>query len=143
MLKEFKEFAMRGSVIDLAIGLILGVAFGKIVSSLVNDIIMPPLSLIFGRINFTDLFVPLDGNEYATLADAQAVGAPTINYGLFIITIVEFIIVAFTIFLVVRQINKLKKAPDSLAPTTKDCPYCYTQIPIPATRCPHCTTELQ
>lgn len=143
MLKEFKEFAMRGSVIDLAIGLILGVAFGKIVSSLVNDIIMPPLSLIFGRINFTDLFIPLDGNEYATLADAQAVSAPTINYGFFIITIVEFIIVAFAIFLVVRQINKLQKAPESIAPNTKDCPYCFTQIPIPATRCPHCTTELQ
>jgi large conductance mechanosensitive channel len=143
MLKEFKEFAIKGNMIDLAIAVILGGAFGKIITSLVNDIIMPPLGLLLGNVNFTDLFVSLNGTKYASLADAQAAGAATLNYGLFINTIIDFLIVAFIIFLIVRQINRMKGAPVPAAPTTKDCPYCYTQIPIPATRCPNCTSELK
>ena len=143
MVKEFKEFALRGSVIDLAIGVIIGAALGKIVTSLTNDIIMPPIGLLLGGVNFTDLFIALDGNEYASLATAQAVGAPTINYGVFINTILDFIIVAFVVFLIVRQMNRMKRAPIPAIPTTKECPYCYTQIPIPATRCPNCTSDLK
>jgi len=143
MLKEFKEFAIKGNMIDLAIAVILGGAFGKIITSLVNDIIMPPLGLLLGNVNFTDLFVSLNGTKYASLADAQAAGAATLNYGLFINTIIDFLIVAFIIFLIVKQINRMKRAPVPAGPTTKDCPYCYTQIPIPATRCPNCTSELK
>jgi large conductance mechanosensitive channel len=143
MLREFKEFALRGSVIDLAIAVILGAAFGKIVTSFTNDIIMPPIGLLLGGVNFTDLFIALDGNQYASLAVAQAAGAPTINYGVFINTIIDFIIVAFIIFLIVKQMNKMKHAPAPAAPNTKECPYCYTQIPIPATRCPNCTSEIK
>jgi large conductance mechanosensitive channel len=143
MLREFKEFALRGSVVDLAIAVILGAAFGKIVTSFTNDIIMPPIGLLLGGVNFTDLFIALDGNQYASLAVAQAAGAPTINYGVFINTIIDFIIVAFVIFLIVKQMNKMKHAPAPAAPTTKECPYCYTQIPIPATRCPNCTSEIK
>src|SRR4030043_66016 len=143
MVKEFKEFALRGSVIDLAIGVIIGAAFGKIVTSLTNDIIMPPIGLLLGGVNFTDLFIALDGNEYASLAAAQAIGAPTINYGVFINAIIDFIIVAFVIFLIVRQMNRMKRAPAPAAPSTKECPYCYTQIPIPAARCPNCTSDLK
>ena len=142
MLKEFKDFALRGNVMDLAIAVIIGGAFGKIITSFVNDIIMPPLGLLLGNVNFTDLFIALDGMKYGSLADAQAAGAPTLNYGLFINTIIDFILVAFVIFLVVRQINRVKRAPAPAAPTTKDCPHCFTQIPIPATRCPNCTSEL-
>jgi len=142
-LKEFKEFALRGSVVDLAIGVILGAAFGKIVTSLTNDIIMPPIGLLLGGVNFTDLFITLDGNQYISLAAAQAAGAPTINYGVFINTIIDFIIVAFVIFLIVRQMNRMKRVSEPAAATTKECPYCYTQIPIPATRCPNCTSTLE
>lgn len=142
MLKEFKEFVMKGNVVDLAVAVIIGAAFGRIITSLVADIIMPPLGLLLGKVNFTDLFVSLDGSKYASLADAQAAGAPTLNYGLFINTIIDFIIVAFVIFLIIRQINRVKKAPAPAAPTTKECPHCFTQIPIPATRCPNCTSEL-
>lgn len=143
MLKEFKDFALRGNALDLAIAVIIGGAFGKIITSLVNDIIMPPLGLLLGNVNFTDLFVSLNGTKYASLADAQAAGAATLNYGVFINTIIDFIIVAFIIFLIVRQMNRMKKAPAPAAPSTKECPYCYTQIPIPATRCPNCTSELK
>jgi large conductance mechanosensitive channel len=143
MLKEFKEFALRGSVVDLAIGVILGAAFGKIVTSLTNDIIMPPVGLLLGGVNFTDLFIALDGNQYASLAVAQAAGAPTINYGVFINTIIDFIILAFVIFLIVRQMNRIRKEPAPATPTTKECPFCYTQIPIPATRCPNCTSSVE
>src|SRR4030066_2379196 len=132
MLKEFKEFVMKGNVIDLAVAVIIGAAFGKIVTSFTNDIIMPPIGLLLGNVNFTDLFIALDGKEYASLAIAQAAGAPTINYGVFINTIIDFIIVAFVIFLIVRQMNRMKRSPAPTAPTTKECPYCYTQIPIPA-----------
>jgi large conductance mechanosensitive channel len=143
MLKEFKEFAMRGSMLDLAIGIIIGGAFGKIVTSLVNDVIMPPIGLLLGRVNFADLFVSLTGVQFASLADAQAAGAPTINYGLFLNTIVDFVLVALVIFLLVKQINRLAAKPAPPAPaTSKDCPYCQTAISIKASRCPHCTSQL-
>lgn len=143
MLKEFKEFIMRGNVIDLAVAVIIGAAFGRIITSFVNDIIMPPLGLLLGNVNFTDLFISLNGTKYATLADAQTAGAATINYGIFINTIIDFILVALVIFLIIRQVNRMKKAPAPTELTTKECPYCFTQIPIPATRCPHCTSELK
>ncbi len=144
MLKEFREFAMRGNVVDLAIGVIIGAAFGKIVSSLVNDIIMPPLGLILGQVDFSNLFINLSGQAYASLAEAQAAGAATINYGLFINNIVDFVIVAFAIFIVVRQINRMTRKPaaPAPAPTTQPCPFCLTAIPLKATRCPACTSQL-
>jgi large conductance mechanosensitive channel len=142
MIKEFKEFAMKGNVLDMAIGIILGLAFGKIVTSLVNDIIMPPVGMLLGGVDFTNLFISLSGSSYATLADAQAAGAPTINYGLFINTIIDFLIVAFVIFLMVRQVNKMKRKEVAAPPNTKECPYCKETIPLAATRCSHCTSEL-
>jgi len=143
MFKEFKEFAMRGNVLDMAIGIIIGAAFGKIITSLVNDVIMPPIGLLLGRIDFANLFINISGTYYSSLSEAKAAGAATVNYGVFINTIIDFIIVAFVIFLMVRQINRFKKpAPASLALTSKECPYCYTVIPIKATRCPSCTSQL-
>lgn len=145
MLKEFKTFVLRGNVIDLAVGVIIGGAFGKIVSSLVNDIIMPPIGLLLGNLPFPDLFLDLSGTNPATLAAAKEAGAPTLNYGMFIQTLIDFLIVALVIFLVIRAINKLtaaKPAP-AAAPTTKECPYCFSIIPIKATRCPNCTSELR
>jgi large conductance mechanosensitive channel len=143
MLKEFREFAMRGNVVDLAIGLIIGAAFGKIVTSLVNDILMPPLGLVLGHVDFSSLFLNLGSQHYATLAEAKQAGAATINYGLFINTIIDFVIVAFAIFLLVKQINRLNRRPAPPAPpSTKECPYCVTAIPIAATRCPACTPQL-
>jgi len=142
MLKEFREFAMRGNVLDLAIGVIIGGAFGKIVSSLVSDILMPPLGLVLNRVDFTSLFVSLNGQHYASLAAAKAAGAPTLNYGLFLSTVIDFVIVAFVIFMVIRTINRLKKKEAPAAPTTKPCPHCLSQIPIKATKCGHCTTDL-
>jgi len=143
MLKEFREFAARGNVIDLAVGVIIGAAFGKIVSSLVNDIVMPPIGMAIGRIDFKNLFVALNGQTYASLADAQKAAAPTINYGMFLNTILEFVIVAFVIFLMVRQINRLKEPP-AIAPDqpTRACPRCVSKIPAAATRCPYCTSDL-
>jgi large conductance mechanosensitive channel len=141
MLKEFREFAMRGNVVDLAIGVIIGAAFGKIVSSLVNDIIMPPLGLILGRVDFTNLFINLSGKPYASLAEAKAAGAATINYGVFINNLLDFVIVAFAVFLLVRGINRLHRPPPP-APTTRPCPYCLTAVPLAATRCPACTSEI-
>jgi large conductance mechanosensitive channel len=143
MLKEFKEFAMKGNVVDLAVAVILGAAFGAIISSLVNDMIMPVIGYALGGVNFNDLFISLNGTAYPSLAAAKAAGAATINYGVFINAIIDFIIVALVLFLLVRAINKLKKAPAPAAPSTKDCPYCFTAIPIPATRCPNCTSELK
>ncbi|MCX8207056.1 MAG: large-conductance mechanosensitive channel protein MscL [Methanothrix sp.] len=140
---EFKEFAVKGNALDMAVGIIIGAAFGAIVNSLVKDIIMPPLGLILGRVNFTDLFIALDGKAYPSLAAAQAAGAPTINYGLFINTIINFIIVALAIFIVIRRINAMKKAPAPSAPNTKECPYCMETIPLAAVRCPHCTSDLK
>lgn len=144
MLKEFKKFALRGNVVDLAVGVIIGGAFGKIVASLVADIIMPVVSLFLGGTDFSTLFVSLDGNTYETLAAAQEAGAATLNYGMFIMAIVDFLIIAFSIFLIVKQINKMKK-PEEVkeeAPTTKECPYCKMTIAIEATRCPNCTSQL-
>ncbi|HXZ13903.1 MAG TPA: large-conductance mechanosensitive channel protein MscL [Candidatus Sulfotelmatobacter sp.] len=142
MLKEFKQFAMRGNVLDMAIGIIIGAAFGKIITSLVGDILMPPLGLILGKVDFSSLFINISGKSYATLAEAKAAGAPTINYGLFLNSVIDFIIVAFAIFLLVRQINRWSKPP-AAAPATKDCPFCCSAIPIKATRCPNCTSELR
>jgi len=142
MWKEFKDFLARGNVLDLAVGIIIGLAFGKIVSSLVNDIIMPPIGLLLGKVDFNNLFINLSGKPYATLAAAKEAGAATINYGLFINTIIEFLIVALVVFLLVRQINKLMKPAAPPAPPTKDCPYCYSAVPIKATRCPNCTSQL-
>jgi large conductance mechanosensitive channel len=143
MLKEFKEFAMRGNVIDLAVGVIIGAAFGKIVSSLVSDIVMPPIGLLLKDVDFSNLFIALNGKHYANLGAAKADGAATINYGLFLDNVVDFLIVAFCIFIVVRQINRwTKKLEPAAAPTTKECPQCATMIPIKAKRCPQCTSQL-
>jgi large conductance mechanosensitive channel len=142
MLKEFKEFALRGNVIDLAVGIIIGGAFGKIITSLVNDIIMPPIGMILGKVNFTDLFVNLTGIPYANLAAAKDAGAATINYGLFLNTILDFLIVALVMFIIIRQMNRMQKPAPVQAPSTKVCPYCVSEISIKATRCPHCTSEL-
>jgi large conductance mechanosensitive channel len=141
MLKEFKEFAMRGNVLDMAIGIIIGAAFGKIVTSLVNDIIMPPIGLLLGKVNFNDLYLSLDGKSYASLAAARAAGAATINYGTFFNTILDFLIVAFAVFLLIRQFNRLMPAPPAVV-TTKDCPFCTSAIPLKAKRCPNCTSQL-
>jgi large conductance mechanosensitive channel len=143
MWKEFKAFAMGGSVIDLAVGIIIGAAFGKIVSSLVNDIIMPPIGLLLGRVDFSNLFINLSGQTYATLAEAKKAGGVTLNYGLFLNTLIEFLIVGFAIFMVVRQINQMRRPAPAAAPTTKECPFCKMTIAIKATRCPHCTSELR
>ncbi len=145
MLKEFKEFALKGNVLDMAIGIIIGAAFGKIVTSLVNDVIMPPIGLLLGNVDFSNLFINLSGEEYATLAAAQEAGAATINYGAFINTVLDFLIVAFVIFLVVKQFNRLRKKEEAPPPepTTKECGFCASTIPIKATRCPNCTSELK
>jgi large conductance mechanosensitive channel len=142
MLKEFREFALKGNVIDLAVGVIIGAAFGKITTSLVNDILMPPIGLLLGRVDFTNLFITLTGDTYATLAEAKAAGAPTLNYGLFINTLLDFAIVAFAIFLVVKQINRLRRSPAPAAPTERPCPMCLTAVPIAATKCRACTADL-
>jgi large conductance mechanosensitive channel len=141
LLKEFREFAVKGNAVDMAVGLIIGAAFGKIVTSLVNDIIMPPLSLLLGKVDFTSMFVNLSGTHYASLKAAKDAGAPTLNYGLFINAAIDFVIVAFAIFLVIRQINRLKREQPA-APTTKACPQCCSTIPLGAVRCPCCTSDL-
>jgi len=145
MIKEFKEFAMRGNVIDMAVGIIIGAAFGKIVTSLVNDILMPPIGLLMGKVNFSNLFIDLSGQSHATLTEAKAAGDATINYGMFINTVIDFIIVAFVIFLMIRQINRLKREPAAqpAAATTRECPYCFSVISLKATRCPHCTAQVE
>jgi len=149
MLKEFKEFAMRGNVVDMAVGIIIGAAFGAIVGSLVADVLMPPIGLLLGKVDFSNLFVVLKEGTvpgpFATIAAAKQAGAVTLNYGLFINTIISFLIVAFAVFLVIRQINKLRKKLEApaAAPTTKECPYCYSAVAIKATRCPFCTSTLK
>lgn len=143
MLKEFKAFAMRGNVLDMAVGIVIGAAFGRIITSLVNDVIMPPLGLIIGKVNFSNLFLTLSSKSYPSLAAAKAAGAATINYGSFINTVIDFLIVAFAIFLLVRQVNRWTKPAAPAAPTTKTCPRCAMEIPIAAKRCPHCTSDLQ
>ncbi len=149
MFKEFKEFAMRGNVMDMAVGIVIGAAFGTIVTSLVNDVIMPPIGLLLGNVDFANIFAVLKEGKtvgpYASVAAAKAAGAVTINVGVFINTIINFLIVAFAIFLVIRSINRLKRKQEALAaaPTTKECSFCFTAIPIKATRCPNCTSELK
>jgi large conductance mechanosensitive channel len=142
MFKEFKEFAMKGNVLDMAVGIIIGAAFGKIITSFVSDILMPPLGLLLGKMDFSSMFVNLSGQSYPTIAAAKAAGAATLNYGIFINTIIDFLIVAFAIFFLIRQVNKVKRQPAAAASTTKDCPFCASAIPIPAKRCPHCTSQL-
>ncbi len=144
MFKEFREFAMRGNVLDMAIGIIIGAAFGKIITSFVNDILMPPIGLLLGKVDFSNLFINLSGQSYATLPLAKAAGAATLNYGVFLNTVLDFLIVAFAIFLLVKQVNRLRRQPEAApaAPTAKDCPFCFSSIPIKATRCAHCTSQL-
>lgn len=144
MFKEFKEFAMRGNAIDLAIGVIIGAAFGKIVSSLVDDVIMPPIGQLLHNVNFSNLFITLHGQHFDTLEKAKAGGAVTLNYGVFINTVINFLIVAFCVFLLVQQMNRLAKKPQPVAPepSTKECPQCTMTIPIRAKKCPHCTTQI-
>jgi large conductance mechanosensitive channel len=143
MFREFKAFAARGNVIDLAVGVIIGAAFGKIVTSLVNDIVMPPIGMVLGGVDFRNLYIALNGQSYASLAEAQKAAAPTINYGVFLNTVLEFLIVAFVVFLVVRQINRLIPPPVTApAEPPRTCPFCASQIPMAARRCPFCTSEL-
>ncbi|MBP1990261.1 large conductance mechanosensitive channel protein MscL [Paenibacillus eucommiae] len=146
MLKDFKQFAFKGNMIDLAVGVIIGGAFGKVVTSIVNDLIMPPIGLILGKVDFKNLFISLNGTKYDTIAAAQAEGAPTLNYGLFVSNFLDFMIVAFVIFFVIRQLNKLRTKQEAVveakAPETKECPRCLSEVPIKATRCKFCTSEL-
>ncbi|HXW07333.1 MAG TPA: large conductance mechanosensitive channel protein MscL [Vicinamibacterales bacterium] len=143
MLKEFRDFAARGNVLDLAVAVIIGAAFGKIVTSVVNDLLMPPIGMALGQVDFSNLFVALDGGSYPSLAEAERLGAPTLNYGRFFNTILEFLIIAFAVFLLVKQINRFK-APPPTAPQedARDCPFCVSRIPIRARKCPFCTSEL-
>jgi len=147
MLKEFKEFAMRGNVVDMAVGIIIGGAFGTIVKSLVDDILMPPIGLLLGNVDFSNIFMVIKAGKTAgpcaTLAEAKAAGAVTVNMGVFANSVISFLIVALAVFLLIRQINALKRAEVPAAPTTKDCPYCFSVIPVKATRCPNCTSELK
>jgi large conductance mechanosensitive channel len=145
MFKEFKEFAMRGNVIDMAVGIIIGAAFGKIVTSLVTDVLMPPIGFLLGKMDFSNLFINLSDKTYASLTEAKAAGGVTIAYGVFLNTIIDFVIVAFVLFLVIRQMNRLKRVEQvpPPAPATKECPFCITSIPIKAVRCPNCTSELK
>ena len=142
MLKEFREFAIKGSVVDLAIGVIIGGAFGKIVTSLVSDVIMPPVGLIIGRVDFSNLFIDLSGQHHNSLTEAKAAGAATLNIGLFVNNVIDFVIVAFAVFLLVRQINRFRSTPPPPVPNTKECPFCASTIPLKASRCPACTSQL-
>jgi len=146
MFKEFKEFAMKGNVMDLAVGVIIGAAFGKIVTSLINDVLMPVIGLLMGKIDFSNLFFSLSGGTFATLAEAKKAGAATLNYGLFINALIDFLIIGLVIFMMVKRVNKLRKPTPvsaAAAPTTKECPFCFTMVPIKAIRCPACTSELK
>ena len=143
MLKEFKEFAIKGNVIDMAVGIIIGAAFGKIVTSFVSDLLMPVVGRLVGKMDFSNLFINLSDGDYATLAEAKKAGAATINYGLFINTVIDFIIVAFIIFLLIKGVNRMKRPAPVAEVKTKDCPHCFTAIPVKATRCPNCTSELK
>jgi large conductance mechanosensitive channel len=142
MLKEFKQFAMRGNVLDMAVGIIIGAAFGQIVTSFVQDVLMPPIGRLLGHVDFSNLFVNLSGTHYPTIAAAKAAGAATLNYGLFLNTIINFLIVAFAVFLLVRQVNRLAPKPAPVPAATRDCPYCLSAIPLKATKCAHCTSQL-
>lgn len=142
MIKEFKEFISKGNVMDLAVGVIIGGAFGKIVTSLVNDVIMPIIGILTGGINFADRFINLSGTEHATIAAAEEAGAAILKYGAFIQNIIDFLIIAFVIFIVIKQINRFKREEEPAPATTKECPFCKSEVPLEATRCPHCTSEL-
>lgn len=143
MFKEFKEFALRGNVLDMAIGIIIGAAFGKLITLFVSDILMPPIGLIVGKVDFSNLYINLSSTEYETLAAAKAAGAATMNYGIFLNAVIDFIIVAFAVFLLVRYINRLKRPePAPVAPETKECRFCLSAVPVKAVRCPHCTSEI-
>jgi large conductance mechanosensitive channel len=142
MLKEFKEFAVKGNVLDMAVGIIIGAAFGKIITSLVSDLLMPPIGLLLGKMDFSSLFINLSGQSYPTMAAAKAAGAATINYGIFLDTIINFLIVSFAVFLLVKQVNRFKRETPAPESTTKDCSFCASAIPIKASRCPHCTSQL-
>ena len=142
IIKEFKEFISKGNVMDLAVGVIIGGAFGKIVTSLVNDVIMPIIGILTGGINFADRFINLSGTEYATIAAAEEAGAAILKYGAFIQNIIDFLIIAFVIFIVIKQINRFKREEEPAPATTKECPFCKSEVPLEATRCPHCTSEL-
>jgi large conductance mechanosensitive channel len=142
VLKDFKEFAMRGNVLDMAVGIVIGAAFGRIITSFVEDILMPPLGLLLGKVDFSNLYWSLTGKAYDSLAAAKAAGAATLNYGLFFSHVVNFTIVAFAIFMLIRQVNRLKREQPAAAPATKDCPFCLSAVSIKATRCPHCTSQL-
>ena len=142
MLKEFKEFALKGNVVDMAVGIIIGAAFGRIVTWLVNDVVMPPIGLLLGKVDFSNLFIDLSATAYPTLAEAKKAGAAVLSYGVFLNTVLDFLIVAFVIFLLVKQVNRLRRPPAPVEPTMRDCPYCLTTIPIKATRCAHCTSQL-
>jgi large conductance mechanosensitive channel len=145
MFKEFKEFAMRGNVVDLAVGLVIGAAFGKIITSFVSDILMPPIGMLLGKMDFSNLFITLSDGQFATLEAAKQAGAATINYGLFFNAIIDFVIVAFAIFMVVRQMNRMRREPEAApaVPDTKECPFCLSTVPLQAVRCPHCTSDLK
>jgi len=142
MLKEFRDFVARGNVLDLAVAVIIGGAFGKIITSFVNDVLMPPIGRLLGGVDFSNLFIPLDGKTYDSLEVAKTAGAATVNYGLFLNTVIDFLIVAFVIFLVVRTANRMKKPVPAAEPTTKECPHCFSTISIKATKCPNCTSQL-
>ena len=143
MLKEFKEFAMRGNVLDLAVGVIIGASFGAVITSLVGDIVMPPIGRLMGGLDFKDLFIVLNGNTYKSLDEVRKAGAPAIAYGNFINTVINFLIVSFSVFLLVKQVNRFKRAPAPAPPATKECAYCGMNIPVKAIRCPQCTSDLQ
>jgi large conductance mechanosensitive channel len=142
MIKEFREFVMKGNVLDMAVGIIIGAAFGSVVTSFVNDVLMPPIGLLLGKVDFSNLFINLSGKTFETLAEAKKAGAATLNYGLFLNTVINFLIVGFAVFLLVKQVNRLKRNEPVPAPTTRECRFCCTAIPMKATRCPHCTSEL-
>jgi len=140
--KEFKEFALKGSLIDMTVGIILGAATSTLVKSLINDVIMPPIGMLLGKVDFSNLFINLSRTHYASLTEAKAAGAPTINYGVFLNEVLNFLVVSFVLFLIIRQINRFRRKKEAPAPATKECPYCLSQIPSKATRCPHCTSQL-
>ena len=142
MIKEFKEFVVKGNVLDMAVGIIIGASFGKVVTSFVNDVMMPPVGLLLGKMDFTNLFINMSGKSFESLADAKKAGAATLNYGLFLNTMIDFLIVGFAIFILVRQVNRLKRQTPAAAPMTRVCPFCFIDIPLKATRCPHCTSTL-
>jgi len=142
MIKEFREFVMKGNVLDMAVGIIIGASFGKVVTSFVNDVMMPPIGLLLGKVDFSNLFINMSGKSFESLSDAKKAGAATLNYGLFLNTTIDFLIVGFAIFILVRQVNRLKRQTPAAAPATRECPFCLTDIPVKATRCSHCTSTI-